>query len=155
MNRVLKSAIAFVLCPLIPIFGISIHLGGFAEIKTVLPFVAFFAYMITIFIALPLYGVMLYKKWLTWWHFALFGVLPALSLNVYSVLMDLISSGNMVTLTQGQVHIIVDGKRTIAGYIYLFKQIAFYALMGVGSGLAFWALAHRQKSLTKSSTRTK
>ncbi|MBU2983977.1 hypothetical protein KO528_01320, partial [Saccharophagus degradans] len=148
MNQVLKSAIAFLLSPLIPILGISISLGGFADILVALPFVAFFAYMITILIALPLYGVMLYKKWLTWWHFALFGVLPALSINVWSALTDFLSSGNMVSLTQGQVHIIVDGKRTIAGYIYLFKQIVFYSLMGVGAGLAFWALAHRKKSLT-------
>jgi len=148
MNQALKSAIAFMICPMIPILGLSIGLGGLENIVEALPFVAFFAYIITIFVALPLYGVMLFKKWLTWWHFALFGILPALSLNIYSVLMDVISSGNMVTLTQGQVHIIVDGKRTIAGYIYLFKQVAFHALMGTGAGLAFWAIAHRQKALT-------
>jgi hypothetical protein len=148
MNQVSRSAIAFMICPLIPILGLSIELGGFENIIVALPFVAFFAYIITIFVALPIYGVMLYKKWLTWWYFALFGVLPALSINIYSVLMDMVSSGNMVTLTQGQVYIIVDGKRTIAGYIYLFKQLAFYALMGAGAGVAFWAIAHRQKALT-------
>ena len=147
MNQVLKSTIAFLLCPLIPIFGISMSLGGIEDMLEILPFVAFFAYIITLIIALPLYGVMLHKKWLTWWHFAMFGVLPALSINIYSVLMEAVSSGNMVSLTQGQVHIIVDGKRTLAGYIYLFKQIAFYALLGIGAGLAFWALAHRQKRL--------
>ncbi|KPQ03324.1 MAG: hypothetical protein HLUCCO02_11665 [Idiomarinaceae bacterium HL-53] len=72
-------------------------LAGSDDMLEILPFVAFFAYMLTVFIALPLYGVMRYKKWLTWGHFALFG-----------------------------------------------------ALLGMGAGVAFWAIAHRNNALIAS-----
>jgi len=83
----------------------------------------------------------------------LFGMVPAFSLDAAGFLLSLGGEGGMVSLRQGGVDLIIEGKRTLAGYLYEAGRIAIYAAVGAGAGLVFWAIAHRTTSLTKSSSR--
>ncbi|MFC3156031.1 hypothetical protein [Gilvimarinus japonicus] len=153
MNQLLKSVIAFLIAPLVPVTVFSFYLFGPEKAAQAFMLVLVFSYAITVFVAVPLYLVMYINNWLKWWHFVLFGIVPAFSLDAAGFLLSLGGEGGMVTLRQGGVDLIIEGKRTLAGYLFEAKRIAMYAAVGAGSGLVFWAIAHRPKSLTKSSSR--
>ncbi|WP_215399510.1 hypothetical protein [Rheinheimera oceanensis] len=131
--------------------ALSIFVLGIDKFLQAIPVVAFFAYFITILVALPIYGVMLWKHWLKWWHFALLGVVPVLSLDLLGWLFSLGSEGGFITLRQHGIDLIVEGKRTLAGYVYLVIRLVFYSLTGIGAGLLFWFIAHRWHALTRPS----
>ncbi len=143
MNQIFRSISAFIVSPIVPIVSLSVFVLGADKFLHALPLVAFFAYLITAFVAVPIYGVMLWKQWLKWWHFAILGVLPALSLDLFGLLSSLGSEGGFITVRQHGIDLIIEGERTLAGYIYLASRLIFYSLTGVGAGVLFWFIAHR------------
>ena len=149
MNQIQRSFLAFLVAPLVPLLMLSTYvLGAEIFIQGVL-LVGAYAYLITLLVAVPIYMLMLFKRWLKWWQFALLGVIPALSLDIWVFLNSWGSKSVLVSLSLGGVDIIVDGKRTLEGYIFLAKNLGFYSLTGVGAGLLFWYLAHGKNALTK------
>ena len=146
MNQIQRSVLAFLVAPLIRVLMLSFYVMGVENFVRALPLVGAFAYLITLFVAVPIYILMLFKRWLKWWHFALLGIIPSLSIDIWAFFMSMGLGDGLVSLRQGDVDIIVEGKRTFAGYIYLVKRMGFYSLTGVGAGLLFWYLAHGQNS---------
>lgn len=70
-------------------------------------------------------------------------MLPALSLDLFGLLSSLGSEGGFITVRQHGIDLIIEGERTLAGYIYLAWRLIFYSLTGVGAGVLFWFIAHR------------
>lgn len=73
----------------------------------------------------------------------------ALSIDLLEWLSSVGNEGGFITLRQHCLDLIVEGKRTLAGYIYLAVRLMFYSLTGVGAGVLFWFIAHRDQTPTK------
>ncbi len=143
MYQITKSFLAFMVAPLVPVLFFSGFVLGPDKFIQIMPLVAVVTYGITLIVALPIYLFMLSRQWLKWWHFALFGVIPALPFDIVLYLMSFGQEGGMITLRQWGIDLIVEGKRTIAGYIFEIVRLAVYALIGVVAGIVFWFVAHR------------
>lgn len=153
MNQLLRSCIAFLVAPLVPATVFTFYLFGSDQTAQSFMLVLVFSYAITAMVAVPLYLVMYFNQWIKWWHFVMFGMVPAFSLDTVGFLFSLGGEGGMVTLRQGGVDLIIEGKRTLTGYLYEAMRLAVYATAGAGAGLVFWAITHRATSSTKSSCR--
>ena len=143
MKQIHKSFLAFILAPLVPVLFFSAFVLGLDKFIQIMPLVAVVTYGVTLIVALPIYLFLLSRQWLKWCHFALFGVIPALSLDIVLYLMSLGHEGGMITLRQWGIDLIVGGERTFAGYIFVAVRLTVYALVGAIAGVVFWAIAHR------------
>ena len=149
MNQAPKTLMAFIVAPLVPVVVFSTILFGPDQFVRNVPLVAFVTYIITLVVALPIYVLMYAKSWLKWWHFALLGSIPALSLDILGFVMSLGIEGGLVTLRQGGLDLVVDGERTFIGYVFETARLGLYALTGTGAGLLFWVIAHRSSGSNK------